>query len=300
LNGDSANDFDTGGGQFGGTSASSPHAAGIAALVLQAHGGTGSVTPAQMTSVLERSTFTHDLDPYFASGVARATNGAKITVSVSSDQTAVQSRGRNDPNSHTISFVGPSSLTSFIFNPNGLATEGGGVTSGRNGLDTTNNYFSIVTPGLYFTNLTATGNFPFTIGNSVGLVASDVSFALSNQAPAPVTVTPNQGQTLALSFVSGSFAGGDIFRFTIGRQLSRGPSVATAGAVAANYNADNFGGGVLIPEGTVIPDGMAFRGTMADGSTFNGVIRNRLGAGFSNVDGFGFINAEKAVTTPLQ
>ncbi len=307
LNSDSANDFDTGGGQFGGTSASAPHAAGIAALVMQAHGGPGMVSPSQMTSILERSSFPHDLDPYFAIGVARATNGAKITVSVTSDQTAVQSRGRNDPNSHTIALIGPSSITSFAFNPNGLATEGGAVNSGRNGLDTANNYFSIVTPGMYFSNSTATGTgavtgaFPFTFGNSTGVAPSDVSFALSNQAPSPAVATPSQGQTLTLTIAPGALTGGDILRFTIGRGITRGPNVANAAGVSiGNYNADNFGGGVLIPEGTIIPDGMRFRGTLADGATFDGVMRNRIGFGYSNLDGYGFINAERAVTTPIQ
>ena len=44
---------------------------------------------------------------------------------------------------------------------------------------------------------------------------------------------------------------------------------------------------------------MRFSGTLADGSTFDGRIRNRLGAGFSQLDGFGFINAEAAVNAPL-
>ena len=72
------------------------------------------------------------------------------------------------------------------------------------------------------------------------------------------------------------------------------------GASAQNYNADNFGGGVLIPEGTVIPDGMRFSGTLADGATFDGRMRNILGFGFSQLDGFGFLNAEAAVKAPLQ
>lgn len=301
LTGDSPNDIDTGGGQFGGTSASAPHAAAIAALVLQAHGGPGSVTPVQMTSILERSTFVHDLDPYLATGVARATNGGKVTVTVRSDQTATAARGRNDPNSHAIAYVGPSSISTFRFNANGLPTQGGAVTSGQNGVDASNNYFSNVTPGLYFTTATATGAFAFSQGNSVGLIAGDVTAALSNQAPSPATVTANQGQTLTLSFAAGAFTGGDIMRFTIGRGLIRGPNVtAAAGASATNYNADNFGGGVLIPEGTVIPDGMRFSGTLADGATFDGTMKNRLGSGYSSLDGFGFINAEQAVATPIQ
>jgi hypothetical protein len=105
---------------------------------------------------------------------------------------------------------------------------------------------------------------------------------------------------LTLTFLNNAFSGGDIFRFTIGRGLERGPNVATAGGAAlASYNADLFGGGVLIPEATVIPDGMRFSGTLADGATFTGTMRNRLGIGFSQLDGFGFINAEAAVNAPL-
>ena len=98
--------------------------------------------------------------------MARASNGGKVTVTVRSDQTATAARGQNDPNSHSIAYVGPSSIATFAFNPNGLASEGGAVTSGRNGVDANNDYFSFVTPGMYFTNATATGAFAFTNGVS--------------------------------------------------------------------------------------------------------------------------------------
>jgi subtilase family protein len=300
LTNDSGNDVDTGGGQFGGTSASAPHAAAIAALVQQAHGGPSSVTPAQMTTILENTAFIHDLDPYVAVGSARTTNGGKVTVTVKSDQTAVQARGRQDPNSHEIAYIGPSTINTFVFNPNGLDSEGGAVTSGRNGVDASNNYFSFVTPGMYFTTAGATGSFAFTPGNSTGLTGADATPTLSNMAPLPATQVPTQGQTLTLAFAAGTFAGGDTFRFTIGRGLTRGPNMANAaGTSASNSNADNFGGGVLLPEGTITTDGIRFSGTLQDGSTFNGRMKNRLGTGFSVLDGYGFINAQAAVTAPL-
>ena len=303
--GDSANDIDTGGGQFYGTSAAAPHAAGVAALVLQARGGPGSVTPLQMRSILQSTTFPHDLDPYMATGVARTSNGGKVTVTVRSDNTAVQSRGRNDPNSHSIAYIGPDSISTFVFNPAGDRTQGGAVTSGQNGVDLNNDYFSNVTPGMYFTAATAVGAFAFTPGASTGLIAADAVFALSNPAPAPANQTAGvQGQTLTLTFVPGSFTGGDVFRFTIGRGIIKGPSVTggtanPTGASAANYNADLFGGGVFIPEGTIVQDGMRFSGTLSNGATFDGRMRNRLGAGFAQLDGFGFVNAEAAVNAPL-
>ena len=244
------------------------------------------------------STFPHDLDPYQATGVARTSNGGKVTVTIRSDNTAVQSRGRNDPNSFSIAYIGPSTINSFVFNPNGVAAEGGGVTSGQNGVDINNDYFSNVTPGLYFA-LAGTGGFGFTPGASTGLTGSDVAVPLLDAA-APAPAPAGNGRRLTLTFLNEAFGGGDIFRFTIGRGLERGPNVATAGGLAlASYNADLFGGGVLIPEGTVIPDGMRFSGTLTDGATFTGIMRNRLGAGFSQLDGFGFLNAEAAVTAPL-
>jgi len=295
--GDSANDVDTGGGQFYGTSAAAPHAAGVAALVLDAHNGPGSVTPAQMRTILQSTTFPHDLNPYQAVGVARATNGGKVTVTIRSDNTATAARGRNDPNSFSIAYIGGSSISSFVFNPNGLAAEGGGVTSGQNGVDINNNYFSNVTPGLYFA-LTGTGGFAFTQGTHTGITNTNVGLPVLDMA-APAPAPAGNGRRLSLSFLNNDFAGGDVFRFTIGRGLERGPNVSVNGAALAHYNADLFGGGVLIPEATVISDGMRFSGTLASGDTFDGRIRNSLGAGFSQLDGFGFINAEAAVNAPL-
>ena len=58
FGGDSVSDVDTK-PNFSGTSAASPHAAAIAALVLEANGGPGSVTPTQMMTVLHQ----HGLRP---------------------------------------------------------------------------------------------------------------------------------------------------------------------------------------------------------------------------------------------
>ena len=45
---------------------------------------------------------------------------------------------------------------------------------------------------------------------------------------------------------------------------------------------------------------MSFSGTTTDGGTFSGTIKNRIGAGYSPVDGFGLINAEAAVSQTVQ
>ena len=45
--------------------------------------------------------------------------------------------------------------------------------------------------------------------------------------------------------------------------------------------------------------GITFTGTLADGNTFSGTISNRIGSGWSFLDGWGFINAQNAVSQPL-
>src|SRR5205085_12252282 len=84
---DSGSDADSN-PNFYGTSAAAPHAAAIAALVLEAHGGRHSVAPATMTAILHNTAFEHDLDPLTASGVAQTTNGGTVTVTIHSDNEA--------------------------------------------------------------------------------------------------------------------------------------------------------------------------------------------------------------------
>ncbi len=298
LGGDSQSDIDLN-PEFFGTSAASPHAAAIALLVLEAKGGRRSVTPAQMTSILSRSTYPHDLDPHFASGSARTTTGGKVTISISSDNEANTGTGRNDNNAFSISYVGLGQLTSFVFNPQGTPATAGGTVSGRNGLNATGAYFNdTANPGMYFA-FTGTGGKAFAIGSgsSAGFTTTNTTAALSNAAATPAPT--GNGQTLTLTFTGGVFNGGNVLRFGVGRGLQRGPNVVTPAALA-NYSADLFGGGISLPEGTGNGNGMTFSGTTSDGATFSGVIVNRIGSGWSRLDGFGFINAEAAVAAPIQ
>ena len=63
--------------------------------------------------------------------------------------------------------------------------------------------------------------------------------------------------------------------------------------------ADLFGNELLLPDGMITRHSMTFSGTTSGGGTFSGSIGNRIGDGYTNVDGFGFINAEAAVQAPL-
>jgi len=73
----------------------------------------------------------------------------------------------------------------------------------------------------------------------------------------------------------------------------------------ADHTADLLGDGVFIPEdpnGTNIQPGMTFSGTIVDGANtypFNGRLKNKIGHGYSVLDGFGFINAEAATAATL-
>jgi hypothetical protein len=296
---------------FSGTSAAAPHAAAIAGLILQSRGGPRSVTPADMTKLLQNTAFPHDLDPSAASGTATTSTGTgTVIVTIDSDNDTNNLTGQNDPNSIQVSYVGLGSIASIVFNPNGAAAEGGHVTGGNNGIQdnvgsspSTVTYFENNFPGLVF----QPGNKAFTLGTLSGMAPSDVVVPLStapytgfsNLAPAPSNGT-SHFWTMTLGFTPGAFSAGDSLRFTVGRGAQHS---ATTGSVAApvpgtttvNPIADLFGGGVFLPSGTVVSDGMAFSGMMADGSTFSGTIKNNIGHGYSPVDGYGFINAELAI-----
>ena len=207
----------------------------------------------------------------------------------------------------SLSYVGPGNVTSFVFNPSGTAAGGGAPTAGNNGLDGSNVYFSNVYPGVIFQPLPAGGNTSgtFLIGNqTVGLTAADVAASFSNLAPAPSNGT-NQFWTMTLNFPTGAFTGGKVLRFTTGHAQQHDSTVTlglgpTGGVTGVNTTqADLFGGGVLIPDGTVTQNGMSFSGTTSGGGTFSGFMQNRLGMGYSVTEGFGFINAEAAVAASL-
>lgn len=277
---------------FSGTSAAAPHAAAIAALVLEAHGGRHALSPVQMTDLLEHSTFPHDLDPSAAAGVARTTSGARIAIRIASDGSSNAGTGGQDTNAFTVTYTGGSSLATLVFNPQGTAATAGNVSGGANGVANvagssppTVKYTEVNAPGMVFTPSSR----PFTVGSQSSLPTASVTAAYTNAAPAPSVA--NQWWTMTLTFANGAFTQDKVLRYSVGR----GEQHSSDNNTRSNYLADLFGGGVSIPSGTVVQDGMSFSGTTTDGETFSGVIRNHLGAGYSPVDGYGFLNAEAAV-----
>lgn len=267
---------------FFGTSAAAPTAASVAALVLQAKGGPGSVTPAQMRTMLQRSAFPHDLDPYRAVGQATTTNRGKVTVVMEGDNSL---SSQLDPNGASITYSGTSSITSITFNAAGGNPGGGNVSNTS-------------TPGLVFDTRAPNNGQPFVVGSrSVGLTAANVTASYSNQAPAPAVTGMFYGATL--NFTPGAFTAGKTLRFGLDRDEFRSAFAPPTGDSRGGSSADLAGSVVKLPSGVLAAGGITFSGTMADGSTFSGTMANRIGAGWSFLDGYGFVNAQTAVSLPL-
>ena len=266
---DSAVDADTFPNFFG-TSAAAPHAAAIATLVLDAAGGPGKVSPTRMRKILQESAFRHDLDPFFSTGFALSF-GNFLTINAQADQNSIS---QFDPNVFTVAHIGARSLRSLSINGSG-----GDVTQTPKGIVFDERSTPAPAPGQ-----------PFVVGRTVGLSASDITASFSLPADAPGL--PGQWKQLDLTFAPGSFRSGDLLSFGVDRDEadSAGPNPAAGG-----NSADLLGGGVLIPSGQLIPGGASFFGTFDHGAPFRGEFFNLIGKGYSQLDGYGFINAEAAV-----
>jgi len=235
-----------------------------------------------MRTMLQRSAFPHDLDPYMSKSAALAVpNRGKVSISLEGDNSAA---ARVDPNAFTIAYSGTSSITSITFD-------------GTNGNPGGGNVSESSTPGLVFDTRATVGQ-PFVFGpGSVGLTAADVIATTLNQAPAPAVA--GEFFQLKLDFTPGAFTGGKALRFGIGRAFFRSSFFPPTGDSRAANSGDLAGAVIRLPEGSLASGGVTFSGTLADGSTFSGTLTNRIGAGWSALDGFGFINAQSAVNQPL-
>jgi len=271
---DSANDDDTFPNFFG-TSAAAPHAAAIAALVLDAAGGPGSVKPKKMRQVLQDSAFAHDLDPYFSWSFALS-RGNFLAIEANADPNGIS---QFDPNVFTVTHFGRQALASLSLNGTGANptnTPGGIVFDER------------AAP------LPAPGQ-PFVLGSLEGLTAPDVTGTFSLPADPPGVA--GQWKQLDISFAPGSFASGDLLHFGVDRDET---DVVGPGGAAGGNSADLLGGGVLIPSGKWVPGGASYFGKFEGNQPFRGEFYNLIGSGYSQLDGYGFINAEAAVKSVIK
>jgi hypothetical protein len=302
-------DMDTQYANFYGTSAASPHSAAIAGLIIQAHGGTGHISPQNVKTLMQLTAFPHDLDPYSSSGSATAHDGV-VTVNIVSDNDSNTGTGSNDSNAWSVTYTGSGYVKQLVLNPNNLPAEGGNPTGG--------NYIGGAAPGTAteYSDFLSSSNYNFTPGmvfNSnqyVNGTNSDVTgtATFSNQASSPPGLSAFN-RTVTLSLPPNGLITGKTYRFNIGRAQEQDANtpVGLSEEVglygqSAQYSADILGSGGLIPEYADNPQvlqGLVFSGIITDGGVdypFTGRIANRVGHGYSPLDGFGFVNAQAATT----
>jgi hypothetical protein len=134
---------------FFGTSAAAPHVAAVAALLLQAAGGPGSLTPAQVRQALQDTARPHDLEPLTATAIAATANGT-VTLTGYGDGSDFSSAFEHF---FTLEFTGPA---------------GAGLKSVL---------IDLTAAGLKF-DLDPAAGFPFTVGSTSGGVAAPVTGAV--------------------------------------------------------------------------------------------------------------------------
>ena len=267
---------------FGGTSASAPHVASIAALALQKAGGPKSLSPDKLRQKLTQSTYAHDLDPMFAGGSA---SGLKVTATGNQGREVDTVPGSmNDPRFFAVNYSGKGSLKSLTFlgetaSPTAL---GEGTRRSPTGSSSTRGRSSAPRR-----SATRASRSP-----SAGPGAVWARARSSRRSPASGKGESVAGQfsRLTLNF-NGGLKSGQGLRFGIDRDLA----VSGFGGANEGNGADELGGSIFLPQGTGSERGLVFVGQLTNGKKIAGVIRNDLGYGFTPVDGYGLINAEKAV-----
>jgi hypothetical protein len=146
---DAGADYDKDGfPNFFGTSAAAPNAAAFAALMLEAAGGPGSLSPAQVRLIMEQTANAHDVDPSFS----------KATASAGTASVQVTATGDDSNESAT-------SPTFFNVTFNGQA----GETLNQLTID-------LSTTPLIFDQRVDLG-FPFTVGENTGGVSISANFS---------------------------------------------------------------------------------------------------------------------------
>jgi hypothetical protein len=263
---------------FFGTSASAPHAAAIAALVLDRRGGGRSLSPTAMRGLLERSTFPHDLDPDAASATSRDGRLRIDAVAEPGEEFAGgPTLSMRDPNTFRIRYSGPGSVTSLT-----LDAARGNPTGLKPGLAWDPRAFDPAAP--------EASGFPFTVGDvSAGIDPATVTATFAEPAPAPAV--DGQFSEMTIHFAPGSLTAGRFVNFGVDRD----EVLSAFGDSEEGNSADLLSDGVKTPEDKVAKGRVRFAATLSTGRTIKGAFVNRVGFGFTPLDGFGFLDAVRAV-----
>ena len=202
----SDNDSDADGRpNFYGTSAAAPHAAAVAALLLQAGGGPGSISATDMRALLENTADAHDLDPGYAGATLTSRDGQiKLTVSANGDDS---NNSAFDQDFFRATFTGPEgvSLHKLVIDI-GLAGE--------------------------IFDLSADKGYPFTVGELTNMAKTAVTAGIAedpagvSESKLAVLVTPGvflPGKTLAFGIDRDKediHAGGNSADFLAGSKIA--------------------------------------------------------------------------------
>ncbi len=172
---------------FYGTSAAAPHAAAVAALLLQAGGGPGSISAAGMRALLESTASSHDLDPAYCAVTLASGDGAfTLTLSANGDPS---NNSAFDQDFFRATFTGPAGASLRR-----LAVDIGAA-------DET-------------FELTSSTGYPFTVGELTTLVKTDVTASLSSGS------TGQGGTKLTLLVTPGAFLSGGLLTFGADRDTT--------------------------------------------------------------------------------
>lgn len=242
---------------FFGTSAAAPHAAGVAALVMEKTGGPGTIGPVAMRKLLQKTAVPQD-------GTA---NTAKARAAGPGGSAGVTVVGHGDGN--TFSGVNPNAFDVSFQAPEGYSLES--LTIDLSNANTDRVLLGTPIPGLQFDPRAVIG-FPATLGSVNGLMPADVTFdPLSDVAPF--------SRKLTAHFAAGSFTRGDSITFGVDRDEV---ALSAGGNSTDLLVGGKISGKVRAPDGSTVKFEAPFES-------------QRFGNIYQVQTGFGLIDAERAV-----
>jgi hypothetical protein len=214
---DAGADYDNNGyPNFFGTSAAAPNAAAFAALLLEAAGGPGSLSPGQVRAILQQSTYPHDLDPNSSRGTITGSGNRTVDLIAAGDDS---NESATSPTFFTLTFNGQNgdtlnqlivdlSNTSIVFDPR--ADLGFPFTVGQN--DGSVSITSSLSPDSR--TLTLTFGDTFTSGKTI-------SFGLDRDLAA-INAGGNSADLLGGVSIAGTINSGEMLYGAFGNQLGDG------------------------------------------------------------------------------